>query len=71
MAGGLTGPQLTFFAILIAAFALLPTERLRNDVVAVLIVLALAATGLLTPAEALAERLQGAVGATPMASGAA
>ncbi len=54
MPGDLTGSQLTFFVILIAAFALLISERLRNDVVAVLIVLALAGTRLLTPAEALA-----------------
>jgi hypothetical protein len=33
--------QLTFFVILVTAFALLITERLRNDVVAVMIVLAL------------------------------
>jgi di/tricarboxylate transporter len=52
--GELTGAQLTFFAILLGAFALLVTEWLRNDVVAVLIVLALGGTGLLTPAEALA-----------------
>jgi di/tricarboxylate transporter len=38
----------------VAAFALLITEWLRNDIVAALIVLALAGTGLLTPAEALA-----------------
>jgi di/tricarboxylate transporter len=52
--GELSGAQLTFFAILVGAFALLLTERLRNDVVAVLIILALAGTGLLSPAEALA-----------------
>jgi di/tricarboxylate transporter len=46
-------PQLVFFAILVAAFVLLLSERLRNDVVAVLIVIALAVTGLLKPAEAL------------------
>jgi di/tricarboxylate transporter len=44
---------LSFFAILIAAFGLLLTERLRNDIVALLIILALAVTGLLEPAEAL------------------
>ena len=54
MAGGLTGEQLTFFVILLVAFALLITEKLRNDLVAVLIVLALAGTGLLSPADALA-----------------
>jgi di/tricarboxylate transporter len=52
--GTLDGSQLTFFAILVVAFALLLTERLRNDLVAVLIVLALAGTGVLTPAEAVA-----------------
>jgi di/tricarboxylate transporter len=50
----LTGPEITFFAIVVVAFALLVTERLRNDVVGVLIVLALAITGLLKPREALA-----------------
>jgi di/tricarboxylate transporter len=50
----LTGEQLTFFVILVGAFALLITEKLRNDLVAVLIVLALAGTGLLSPADALA-----------------
>jgi len=50
----LSGPEITFFAILVAAFVLLITERLRNDVVGVLIVLALAMTGLLEPREALA-----------------
>jgi di/tricarboxylate transporter len=49
-----TGPQLTFFVILVGAVALLITERLRNDLVAVLITLVLAGTGLPTPAEALA-----------------
>jgi len=50
----LTRPEITFFAILVVAFALLITERLRNDVVGVLIVLALSVTGLLEPKEALA-----------------
>ncbi|HYE90070.1 MAG TPA: SLC13 family permease [Terriglobales bacterium] len=50
----LSGAQLTFFAILVGAFALLLTERLRNDLVAVLVVLALAATGLLSPTQAVA-----------------
>lgn len=45
---------MAFFVILVAAFALLVTERLRNDVVAVLIILSLALTGVLEPAEALA-----------------
>jgi di/tricarboxylate transporter len=56
--GALPTPQLVFFVILLAAFVLLITEKLRNDVVAVLIVIALAVTrllspGLLSPAEAL------------------
>jgi hypothetical protein len=39
---GFPTPQLAFFAILTVAFALLITEKLRNDVVAVPIVIALA-----------------------------
>jgi len=35
---GLDTPQLIFFVILAVAFVLLLTERLRNDVVAILIV---------------------------------
>jgi len=50
----LSAAQISFFVILAAAFALLVSERLRNDVVAMLIVLALAITGILEPAEALA-----------------
>lgn len=50
----LTRPEITFFVIVAAAFALLITERLRNDAVGVLIVVALAVTGLLAPKEALA-----------------
>src|ERR687883_1020096 len=45
--------QLTFFAILAAAIGLLVTERLRTDMIALLIILALALTGILTPEEAL------------------
>jgi di/tricarboxylate transporter len=45
--------QISFFIILVVAFALLLTERLRNDLVAILIVLALAMTEVLTPSEAL------------------
>ena len=52
--GSLTTQQLTFFAILVAAFGLLLTEKLRNDVVAVIIILALYVTGLLKPDDALA-----------------
>jgi di/tricarboxylate transporter len=51
---GLDTPQLVFFVILAVAFVLLMTERLRNDLVAVLIVLALAISGLLEPDKALA-----------------
>ena len=51
--GDLPTPQLVYFAVLIVAFVLLITEKLRNDVVAVLIVIALAVTGLLPPAQAL------------------
>jgi di/tricarboxylate transporter len=50
----LTEQQLAYFAILLGALALLLTERLRNDLVAVLIILALALTRVLKPAEALA-----------------
>lgn len=46
--------QLTLFVIIAVAFAALLTERLRNDVVGVLIILSLWATGLLEPDEALA-----------------
>jgi di/tricarboxylate transporter len=46
--------QIAFYAIVVGAFGLLITERLRNDLVAVLIVLALAASGILKPEEALA-----------------
>jgi di/tricarboxylate transporter len=49
-----TGEHLAFFAVLLVAFALLVTERIRNDVVAILIILSLVATGLLEPKEALA-----------------
>jgi di/tricarboxylate transporter len=49
----LSPQQLIFFVILVVAFALLLTERLRNDIVAVLIVLALGGTRVLTPSEAL------------------
>ena len=49
----LTPQQWAFFAILLGAFALLITERLRNDLVALLIVIALAVTGNLSVREAL------------------
>ncbi len=54
MLGALTAPQISFLVILVVAFALLLTERLRNDLVAVLIVVALALTRVLKPSEALA-----------------
>jgi di/tricarboxylate transporter len=50
----LTPQQLSFLTILVAAFALLLTEGLRNDLVALLIILALAASNVLPPDEALA-----------------
>jgi di/tricarboxylate transporter len=46
--------QLSFLAILLVAFVLLITEWIRNDVVAVLVILALAMTGVLKPVQALA-----------------
>jgi di/tricarboxylate transporter len=51
---GLEMQQVSFIIILIVAFALFITERLRNDLVAILIILALSFTGLLTAEEALA-----------------
>jgi len=45
--------QISFLLILAVAFWLLVTERLRSDMVAILIVLALAVMGLLSPSEAL------------------
>ena len=51
--GELTPQQISVIVILIVAFALLITERLRNDLVAILIVLALNVTGVLTAREAL------------------
>jgi hypothetical protein len=45
--------QLTLFAILIGAIVLLFTEWIRIDLVAILIILALSLTGVLTPDEAL------------------
>lgn len=53
MPDGFTLQQISFFVILLVAFGLLLTEKLRNDVVAILIILALAITGVLTPDEAL------------------
>jgi di/tricarboxylate transporter len=50
----LSVPQLSVLAILVVAFGLLVTEWLRNDVVALLIILALAITRVLKPSEVLA-----------------
>jgi di/tricarboxylate transporter len=46
--------QIIYLVILVTAFGLLLTERLRNDVVAVGIIVALAVTGVLEPQQALA-----------------
>src|SRR5438105_5961633 len=54
MFGPLDPHQALFFLILTVAFALLLTERLRNDMVALLIIVALTASGLLSSADALA-----------------
>ncbi|HEY3059450.1 MAG TPA: SLC13 family permease [Chloroflexota bacterium] len=54
MLGALSPQQTLFFVILIVAFGLLITEKLRNDAVAVLIIIALTASGLLSSTEALA-----------------
>jgi di/tricarboxylate transporter len=43
--------QITFFVILVLTFGLLLTEWLRNDLVAILAVLALALTVVLSPSE--------------------
>ena len=48
----LTTPQIYVFVILIIAFGLLVTERLRIDLIACLIILALAGTGVLTSEQA-------------------
>lgn len=53
MLGSLNLPQLSFFLILIVAFGLLLTERLRTDLVAVLIILALSGSKILSPQESL------------------
>jgi len=50
----LSGTHLSLVLIMTLAFGLLLTERLRGDLVALLIVLSLAISGVLTPAEALA-----------------
>lgn len=48
----LTTPQIYVFIILVVAFGLLVTERLRIDLIACLIILALAGTGVLTSEQA-------------------
>jgi di/tricarboxylate transporter len=52
MPGDLTAHQVSFFIILAVAFLLLITEKLRNDLVALLIVVSLAVTGVLSAEEA-------------------
>ena len=51
----LTSQQAVFLAILIASFVALLTQRIRNDIVALLIVVALYLTGILSSTEALAS----------------
>ncbi|MGZ8144922.1 MAG: SLC13 family permease [Methylosarcina sp.] len=53
MVENLNAHQLSFIIILILSFGLMIMERIRNDIVSMLIVLALAITGVLEPAEAL------------------
>lgn len=53
MTDGLDMQQAIYLVILVASFGLLLTERIRSDLVAVLIILALSITGLLTADEAL------------------
>ena len=50
---GLTMAQLTLLLIIAGAFILLLTERIRIDITALLIIVALGITGILSPAEAL------------------
>jgi di/tricarboxylate transporter len=52
--GELSAQQLLYFAILGATFVLLASERLRNDVVAGLVILALVGSGILEPSAAFA-----------------
>ena len=52
--GELSSQPLLYFAILGAAFVLLASERIRNDVVAALIILALVGSGILEPRAAFA-----------------
>lgn len=53
MPANLSAEQVSVFVILIVAFGLLITERLRNDIVALLIVLSLYLTRVLQPKDAL------------------
>lgn len=53
MMGELAGQQLVFLVILTAAFVLLFTEWIKGDAVSILVILALAITGVLEPAAAL------------------
>lgn len=50
---GFSPQQIAFLAILLVALGLLVTERLRNDVVALLVILSLYVTGVLEASEAL------------------
>jgi di/tricarboxylate transporter len=50
----MTGDMLLVFALLLATIALFISDRLRMDVVAIILIIALMLTGLLSPAEALA-----------------
>ena len=50
----MTGDMLLVFALLLATIALFISDRLRMDVVAIILIVALMLTGLLSPAEALA-----------------
>lgn len=50
----MTGDMVLVFALLLATIGLFVSDRLRMDVVAVMLILALMLTGLLSPAEALA-----------------
>ena len=51
--GSLNAQQISFVVILVAAFVLLIAERIRSDIVAILIILALYLTRVLSPTEAL------------------
>jgi di/tricarboxylate transporter len=52
--GELTTDQAVYLVILIASFALLLTEKLRNDIVAILIIVSLYMTGVLSAEQAVA-----------------